>query len=101
MSGSPKGECNTSFFNKVLLKLYTPPATSSHSGLPPPPPVLVQGEEEYEIDYLVDIWKSQGGVQYLVHWKGYPIEEWTWEPKSALPTQVVSDFHKAHPEASI
>jgi hypothetical protein len=40
-------------------------------------------------------------VQYLVHWKGYPREEETWEPVSNITNakDAVRDFHRAHPNA--
>jgi hypothetical protein len=40
-------------------------------------------------------------VQYLVHWKGYPREEETWELVSNITNakDAVKDFHRAHPNA--
>ena len=40
-------------------------------------------------------------MQYLVHWKGYPREEETWEPVSNITNakDAVRDFHRAHPNA--
>ena len=49
-----------------------------------PPPDIIDGEEEYEVEAILD---HRGGnhknqQQYLVKWKGYP--ETTWEPQSNL-----------------
>ena len=43
------------------------------------------------------------GLYYLVAWKGYPEEENTWEPSSAVMhlRKIVSTFYKDHPEKSI
>ena len=40
------------------------------------------------------------GLYYLVSWKGYPEDESTWEPTSAVQhlRKLVSTFHKDHPD---
>ena len=40
------------------------------------------------------------GLYYLVSWKGYPEDESTWEPASAVQhlRKLVSTFHKDHPD---
>ena len=40
------------------------------------------------------------GLYYLVSWKGYPEEENTWEPASAVQDlrKLISSFHKDHPD---
>ena len=45
-----------------------------------PPPDLVDGEEEYEIEKVVDSRCFGRGrvLQYLVKWKGYPDSENQW-----------------------
>ena len=39
-----------------------------------PPPVIEEGEEEYEIESIIDSRRHgrERKRQYLVHWKGYP-----------------------------
>ena len=43
------------------------------------------------------------GLYYLVSWKGYPEEENTWEPASAVQhlRKLISLFHKDHPDKPI
>ena len=45
-----------------------------------PPPDLVDGEEEYEIEEILDLRKYGRGckIQYLVKWKGYPSSDNQW-----------------------
>lgn len=44
---------------------------------------------------------NRGRLQYLVHWKGYPKEERTWEPVRNLSNaqDAINKFHKKHPSA--
>ena len=45
----------------------------------PPPPVEVAGEKEYEVEEILDRQERRGKTKYLVKWKGYTVEENTWE----------------------
>ena len=48
------------------------------------PPVIVDGAPEYEVDYVVATRKRRNKQKYLVHWKGYGVQERTWEPAANL-----------------
>jgi len=48
---------------------------------PPPPPELVDGEEEYVVEKILNSRMFQRKLQYLVKWEGYGIEGNTWHPK--------------------
>ena len=74
-------------------------------------PELDAGDEdskEYEVEAIrnsaVYVNESESGhlpsLYYLVAWKGYPKEENTWEPSSAVQhlKKLISSFHKDHPE---
>jgi len=47
---------------------------------PPPDAVDSNGVESYVVDRIV----AKRAGKYLVYWKGYPMEEATWERKAAL-----------------
>ncbi len=63
--------------------------------------------KEYEVEAIIDsaVYNQQAndqmpGLYYLILWKGYPKEENTWEPSSAVIhlRKLISTFHKEHPE---
>ena len=70
---------------------------------PPPEPVQVDGEEEYEVDKILDSRFYRNQLQYLVSWKGYGAGENTWEPlwcfDSGKAKKAIQTFHKKHPAA--
>jgi hypothetical protein len=63
-------------FHASLLTPYK--ETDTHGpNFKRPPPELIKGEEEYEVEQVLDSRKfGQGGtLQYLIKWKGYPDSE--------------------------
>lgn len=70
--------------------------------LPPPPQaVIVDGEEEYEVDDILDSRMFRRRLEYLVKWKGYDSGSTTWEPATNLShaSAKVRAFHKRFPNA--
>ena len=65
----------------------------------PPPPDIVEGEEHYEIEYILRSRRMGRGVQYLIKWKGY--EDTTWESSNNLvnANDTLQDFFDKHPNA--
>ena len=51
---------------------------------PPPPPISMDGELEYEVDYIELTRYTGRRRQYFVHWVGYGREHSTWEPMRNL-----------------
>ena len=65
-----------------------------------PPPDLIEGEEEYEVETIVNHrhygrWRQ---LQYLIKWKGYPSSDNTWEPEENVHAEdLVKEYHRRHP----
>ena len=67
-----------------------------HQQHEPPPPVIVDGEEEYEVEWIDDSWLFRRQLQYLVKWKGY--DEQSWKPATNVDgLKAIDDFHAKQP----
>jgi len=65
--------------------------------VPPPLPVIVEGEEEWEVEEILDSRRTRGWLQYLVKWRGFT--DPTWEPEENLTgVEVVDIYHGHYPE---
>ena len=67
-----------------------------------PPPDLIEGEEEYEVEEILQSRRFGRGrkVQYLVKWKGYPESENQWVAWDDLHAdERIADFKKKNPAA--
>ena len=63
-------------------------------------PACEEGEQEYEVERIVDHRIVQNGVLYLVKWRDWPKESNTWEPEGNLANckQVLQNYRKEHKE---
>jgi len=81
-------------FNADLLKPYVSSPPSFPDRTPSrPPPILVDDVEEYEVESILDFKIERRSPKWLVKWKGYPIDEATWETKNAF-TNAQDIFNK-------
>ena len=92
---------NHDVFHVDLLTPYR--ETKLHrSNFTKPPFDLIDGEEEYKIEEILQSRKFGRGrkVQYLVKWKGYPDSENQWVNWDDLHTdEALVDFKKKNPKA--
>jgi hypothetical protein len=51
-----------------------------------PPPIAIDNDNQplYEVEAITDARCFRRELQYIIHWKGYPECERTWEPAKAL-----------------
>ncbi|QRW19916.1 Retrotransposable element Tf2 protein [Rhizoctonia solani] len=62
-----------------------------------PPPETIEGEEEYEVEQIIDSKRQQGKWFYLIKWKGYRPEDNLWEPEELLEhsQEEIQRFNKS------
>ncbi|XP_077127855.1 uncharacterized protein LOC143783337 [Ranitomeya variabilis] len=66
---------------------------------PPPQPVVIDGQEQFVVEEIVDSRIRRNRLQYLIRWQGYPPEEDSWEPVENINAQQkISYFHQRFPE---
>ena len=49
-----------------------------------PPPELLEGEEVYEVETILNHRKRGQGYQYYIKWQGYPISDASWELENSF-----------------
>jgi chromodomain-containing protein len=65
-----------------------------------PPPDLLEREEEYEVERIINYQHSSRArtLQYLIKWKGYPEADNTWEPADQVHApDLVAAYHRSNP----
>jgi hypothetical protein len=85
-----------------VIKLL-PPLQDPISGQQPatvPEPELIDGEEHYKVEEILDSQLSWNKLQYLVAWKGYGYEENTWaNVEDVNAKELIQEFYCANPGA--
>jgi Chromo (CHRromatin Organisation MOdifier) domain len=76
--------------------------TDAHgANFPQPAPNLVEGQEEWEVEKVLDS-RHKGRhkeLQYLLKWKGYVDADNTWEDTDQVfAKDLISRFHKENPK---
>jgi hypothetical protein len=53
---------------------------------------------EYEVDRIMGYRKRNGQETYFIHWKGYPAEDDTWEPKKNISEAALKAWERQSQE---
>ena len=61
-------------------------------------PVVIDGEEEYEVEKILNRRKMWGKDKFLVWWKEYTVETDTWEERENLENakELVKEFEREY-----
>jgi transposase InsO family protein len=87
-------------FPVVKLLTAPPDPIPGRRSSPPPDPVLIDGEEEYEVEAVINSRMFRGRLQYLIQWKGYSYEHNSWENATDVHSpKLVAEFYSTHPGA--
>jgi len=63
-----------------------------------PLPVIIEGEEEWEVERILNKRRVRGKDKYLVRWKGFTAESDTWEGRENLKNakEAIEEFEKEY-----
>ena len=88
-------------FNVVKLTSAPSDPIPGRLSEPPPPLEIVDGEEEWIVEEILDSKVINRKLRYLVKWEGYGIEHNSWEPwDNVHAPELVVDFYRKHPGAA-
>ena len=81
------------------VSLLEPYVSDGRSAPELPPPIEVAGEEEYELEEILQSAYRYNAFCYQVKYKGYSAEESEWLPAENLENapDMVCEFHAVYP----
>jgi len=64
----------------------------------PPKPVIIEKEEEFKVEKILNKRTVRGKEKFLVRWKGYTVEEDIWESRKNLKNikELVKEFEREY-----
>jgi hypothetical protein len=88
-------------FNVVKLTAATDDPIPGRRFPPPPLPEIIDGEEEWVVEEILDSKVINRKLRYLVKWKDFGIEHNSWEPWDDVHApELVTEFYRNHPGAA-
>ena len=88
-------------FNMVKLTLALDDPIIRRRAPPPPLPEIIDGEEEWVVEEILDSKVINQKLRYLVKWKDFGIKHNSWEPWDHVHApDIVAEFYWRHPGAA-
>jgi transposase InsO family protein len=88
-------------FNVVKLTPAPEDPIAGRRAPPPPLPEIVDGEEEWVVEEILDSKVINRKLRYLVKWKDFGVEHNSWEPWDMVHApELVSEFYRRYPGAA-
>ncbi|SGY22615.1 BQ5605_C019g08829 [Microbotryum silenes-dioicae] len=86
-------------FHVSLLEPYRLNTLPSRQQPVPPPPDLIDGQEAFVVERILDSRVRHGSLQYFVDWTGYGPQDREWVDASDFDDDdaLVLDFHRSKP----
>ena len=70
----------------------------AHAQMVPPAGIVIDGEEEFEVEQIVNHRTRRRKIEFLIKWKGHPCSQNTWEGVGQLLhcPRLVAEYRKRH-----
>jgi len=87
-------------FNVVKLSAAPEDSILGKKPQAPPPPIVVDREEEWEVEEILDSRWHQRRFQFLVKWKGFSREHNSWKAASDVKVpDLIAEYYRKYPAA--
>jgi len=92
----PKSIKIHSIVNISRVRLYKPQMEGQKKI--PPKPVIIEEEEEFKVEKILNKRTVRENEKFLVRWKGYTVEEDIWESRKNLKNikELVKEFEREY-----
>jgi hypothetical protein len=88
-------------FNVINLTPAPDDPIAGRRAPPPPLPEIIDGEEEWVVEEILDSKVMNRKLRYLVKWKDFGVEHNTWEPWDNIHApDLIAEFYRRHPGAA-
>jgi len=85
-------------FNVIKLSAAPEDLILGRKPQAPPPSIVVDGEEEWKVEEILDSRWHRRKFQFLVKWKGFSREHNSWEAASDVKVlDLVAEYYWKHP----